>query len=250
VQLAERIHLVGSGSFGFDLTDPYDCHVYLLDGGSELALIDVGAGMGAEQIVANVVRAGFDPERITRLLCTHAHGDHAGGAGRMRNLLPDALLLLSREGGDVIRAGDERAASLDVAKSAGIYPSDYRLEPCAVDGELAEGDRVALGDLVVECIDTPGHSSGHLSFLLEHGGRRSLFGGDVVFHGGTILLQNIHDCSLEQLAQSLRKLRGLAIDALFPGHLAFTVERGQRHIERANEILDTLLVPPQAVPAW
>jgi hydroxyacylglutathione hydrolase len=250
VQLAERIHLVGSGSFGFDLTDPYDCQVYLLDGGSELALIDVGAGMGAEQIVANVVRAGFDPERITRLLCTHAHGDRAGGAARMRNLLPDALLLLAREGGDVIRAGDERAASLDVAKSAGIYPSDYRLEPCAVDGELAEGDRVALGDLVVECIDTPGHSSGHLSFLLEHGGRRSLFGGDVVFHGGTILLQNIHDCSLEQLAQSLRKLRGLAIDALFPGHLAFTVERGQRHIERANEILDTLLVPPQAVPAW
>jgi hydroxyacylglutathione hydrolase len=250
VQLAERIHLVGSGSFGFDLTDPYDCHVYLLDGGSELALIDVGAGMGAEQIVANVVRAGFDPERITRLLCTHAHGDHAGGAARMRSLLPDALLLLSREGGGVIRAGDERAASLDVAKTAGIYPSDYRLEPCAVDGELAEGDRVAVGDLVVECIDTPGHSSGHLSFLLEHGGRRSLFGGDVVFHGGTILLQNIHDCSLEQLAQSLRKLRGLAIDALFPGHLAFTVERGQRHIERANEILDTLLVPPQAVPAW
>jgi glyoxylase-like metal-dependent hydrolase (beta-lactamase superfamily II) len=168
----------------------------------------------------------------------------------MRALLPDALLLLSREGGDVIRAGDEHAASLDVAKSAGIYPRDYRLEPCAVDGELAEGDRVAVGDLVVECIDTPGHSSGHLSFLLEHGGRRSLFGGDVVFHGGTILLQNIHDCSLEQLAQSLRKLRGLAIDALFPGHLSFTVDRGQRHIERANEILDTLLVPPQAVPAW
>jgi glyoxylase-like metal-dependent hydrolase (beta-lactamase superfamily II) len=168
----------------------------------------------------------------------------------MRRLLPGASLLLSREGAGVIRAGDERAASLDVAKSAGIYPADYRLEACAVDGELAEGDRVAVGDLVVECVDTPGHSSGHLSFLLEDAGRRSLFGGDVVFHGGTILLQNIHDCSLEQLVRSLRKLRGLAIDSLFPGHLSFTVERGQRHIERANEILDTLLVPPQAVPAW
>jgi glyoxylase-like metal-dependent hydrolase (beta-lactamase superfamily II) len=250
MRLAERIHLVGSGSFGFDLTDPHDCHVYLLDGGSELALVDVGAGMGAEQIVANVERAGFDPQRITQLLCTHAHGDHAGGAARMRSLLPNASLFLSREGAEVIRTGDERAASLDVAKSAGIYPADYRLEPCEVDGELAEGDRVSIGDLVVECIDTPGHSSGHLSFLLEHAGRRSLFGGDVVFHGGTILLQNIHDCSLEQLVGSLRKLRGLAVDALFPGHLAFSVERGQRHIERANEILDTLLVPPQAVPAW
>src|SRR5205814_262266 len=109
MQLAERIHLVGSGSFGFDLTDPYDCHVYLVDGGSELALIDVGAGMGAEQIVANVERGGFDPARITHLLCTHAHGDHAGGAARMRRLLLNASLLLSREGAEVIRAGDERA---------------------------------------------------------------------------------------------------------------------------------------------
>ena len=47
MQLANRIHLVGSGSFGFDLSDPYDCHVYLVDGGSELALVDVGAGIGS-----------------------------------------------------------------------------------------------------------------------------------------------------------------------------------------------------------
>jgi glyoxylase-like metal-dependent hydrolase (beta-lactamase superfamily II) len=250
MQLAERIHLVGSGAFGFDLTDPYDCHVYLLDGGSELALVDVGAGMGAEQIVANVERSGFDPARITRLLCTHAHGDHAGGAARMRTLLPNASLALSREGAAVISAGDERAASLDVAKAAGIYPPDYRLEACRVDEQLGEGDRVAFGDLSLVCIETPGHSSGHLSFLLEHAGRRSLFAGDVVFHGGTILLQNIHDCSLQDLVRSLRTLRGLAVDALFPGHLAFALGNGQRHIERANAILDTLLVPPQAVPAW
>jgi hydroxyacylglutathione hydrolase len=250
MQLDERVHLVGSGSFGFDLTDAYDCHVYLLDGGSELALVDVGAGMGAAQIVANVERSGFDPARITKLVCTHAHGDHAGGAARMRELLPNASLLLSRYGAEVIRAGDERAASIDVAKSAGIYPADYRLEPCGVELELAEGDTVAVGELVIECIETPGHSSGHLSFLLDRDGRRSLFGGDVVFHGGTVLLQSIHDCSVVELAASLRKLRGLAVDALYPGHLAFSRSGGQRHIERANAVLDTLLVPPQAVPAW
>jgi len=250
MQLAERIYLVGSGAFGFDLTDPYDCHVYLLDGGSDLALIDVGAGMGAAQIVENVGRCGFDSARITQILCTHAHGDHAGGAARIRELLPDASLALSRHGAQVIRAGDERAASLDVAKAAGIYPADYRLEASPVERELAEGDRVTVGDLVLECIDTPGHSSGHLSFLLEHDGRRSLFAGDVVFHGGTVLLQSIHDCSVTELARSLRKLRDLAVDALYPGHLAFSRSGGQRHIERANTVLDTLLVPPQAVPAW
>jgi glyoxylase-like metal-dependent hydrolase (beta-lactamase superfamily II) len=250
VQLADRIHLVGSGSFGFDLSDAYDCHVYLLDGGSELALVDVGAGMGAAEIVANVRRAGFDPARVRQLVCTHAHGDHAGGAARMRELLPDAAVCCSREVVELVRTGDEEGTSIGVAKRAGIYPAEYRLEPCPVERELDEGDRIAVGNLTLECIDTPGHSSGHLSFLLEHGGRRSLFGGDVVFHGGTILLQNIHDCSLAALATSLRKLRGLSVDALFPGHLAFSLRDGQRHIEKANRALDTLLIPDQMIGAW
>jgi hydroxyacylglutathione hydrolase len=248
--LADRIHLVGSGSYGFGLTDPYDCHIYLIDGGSELALIDVGAGMGAAQVVENIRGEGFDPARVRHILCTHAHGDHAGGAARMRVLLPHASVSMSRDAAGYIRHGDEAGTSIAIAKTAGIYPADYRLEPCAVEGDLVEGDRVTIGDLELECIDTPGHADGHLSFLLEHGERRSLFAGDVVFHGGTILLQNTHDCRLEALIASLRKLRGLRIDALFPGHFAFSLRDGQQHIERANEVLDRLLIPPQALSAW
>jgi glyoxylase-like metal-dependent hydrolase (beta-lactamase superfamily II) len=179
-----------------------------------------------------------------------AHGDHAGGAARTRALLPNASVSMSRVAAGYIRLGDEAGTSIGVAKTAGIYPADYGLEPCAVEDELAEGDRVTIGDVELECVDTPGHAGGHLSFLLEHGGRRSLFAGDVVFHGGRILLQNTHDCRLEALTASLRKLRGLRIDALFPGHFAFSLRDGQRHIERANEVLDQLLIPPQAVSAW
>jgi len=250
MELADRIHLVGSGSYGFGLTDPYDCHIYLLDGGTELALIDVGAGMGAEQVVENVRLEGFDPARVTQILCTHAHGDHAGGAARMRARLSNASVSMSGVAAAYIRAGDEAGTSIAIAKTAGIYPADYRLEPCPVERDLTDGDRVAIGELTLECIDTPGHASGHLSFLLEHEGRRSLFAGDVVFHGGTILLQNTHDCRLDELSSSLRKLRSLELDALFPGHFAFSLQDGQRHIERANAVLDQLLVPPQAVSAW
>ena len=250
MQLAERVHLVGSGSFGFGLTDAYDCHIYLLDGGSELGLIDVGAGMGAAQVVENVRGAGFDPGTIGQIVCTHAHGDHAGGAARMRALLPGATLALSSYGADLIRRGDELGTSLGVAKAAGIYPADYELEPCPVDRVLADGDQVTVGDLRLECIATPGHADGHLSLLLEYDGRRSLFAGDLVFHGGTILLQNTHDCRLDELSASLRKLRGLGLDALLPGHFTPSLRDGQRHIERANRVLDQLLIPPQAVSAW
>jgi hydroxyacylglutathione hydrolase len=250
MKLADRIHLVGSGSQGFDLTDPFDCHVYLLDGGHELALVDVGAGMGAEAIVENVRREGFAPERIRHLVLTHAHGDHAGGAARMRGLLDRPAVYLSRERAEALRAGDERTISLDVAKQAGIYPRDYRLEPCEVDVELADDDTVRVGDLSLRVLDTPGHADGHVSLLLDHEGRRSLFAGDAVFFGGKILLQNIHDCRLDAEIRTLRKLRELRVDALFPGHLTCSLNGGQRHIERANEVLDRLLIPEQMVAAW
>jgi hydroxyacylglutathione hydrolase len=250
MRLSERVYLVGSGSNGFDLTDAYDCHVYLLDGGTELALIDVGAGMGAEAIVENVRRDGFDPARIRHLILTHGHGDHAGGAPRMRRLLGEPAIHASGEIAEGLRRGDEKALSLDVAKQAGIYPADYRLEPLSVDHELEEGATIQVGDLRLLALDTPGHSDGHVSLVLEEEGRQSLFAGDVIFFGGKILLQNIHDCRLDAQVRSLRKLRELSVKALFPGHLTLSLKDGQRHIERANQVLDRLLIPEQMVSAW
>lgn len=250
MKLTDRIYLVGSGAVGFGLTDPFDCHVYLLDGGDELALIDVGAGMGAEAIVENVRREGFDPARIRHVILTHAHGDHGGGSARMRRLLSDPAFYLSAETAHYIREGDEAGVSIDVAKQVGIYPLDYRLEPCPIDVELAEGDTIGVGDLRLAVYDTPGHSDGHVSLLLEHGGERMLFAGDVIFFGGKILLQNIHDCRIDRLVSSLRKLRDLEVSMLFPGHVAFALSGGQSHIERANQVLDKLLIPEQLVSAW
>jgi hydroxyacylglutathione hydrolase len=250
MNLLERIHLVGSGSSGFDLTDPYDCHVYLVDGGDELALIDVGAGMGAEAIVENVRRDGFDPARIKHLILTHGHGDHAGGTARMRRLLGDPAVHASGVIADSLRKGDEKAVSLDVAKVAGIYPIEYRLEPFPVDHELEDGATIQVGDLRFLVLDTPGHSDGHVSLLLDAGSRQMLFAGDVVFFGGKILLQNIRDCRLDAQISSLRKLRELSVTALLPGHLTLSLADGQRHIERANQALDRLLIPEQIVSAW
>ena len=102
----------------------------------------------------------------------------------------------------------------------------------------------------LQVFDTPGHSDGHVSLLLEEGQDRILFAGDVIFFGGKILLQAIHDCRLDAEIRSLRKLRDLAITMLFPGHLTVSLKDGQRHIERANQVLDRLLIPEQMLSAW
>ena len=87
MKLTDRIYLVGSGAFGFDLTHNLDCHVYLVNGGDELAIVDSGIGLAVEETLRNVEAEGFSIDKIKYLLLTHVHADHAGGAARMKQLL-------------------------------------------------------------------------------------------------------------------------------------------------------------------
>ena len=159
-------------------------------------------------------------------------------------------MLASSVCADWVRTGNEEKVSLDVAKKAAFYPADYVLEPCPVDGELADGDAIRIGDLSLTVVDTPGHADGHVSLLLERGGERTLFSADAVFYGGYILLQSIWDCRLDAVIRTLRRLRELEVDALIPSHLAYSVADGQRHIEKANDALDRMLIPNQLISAW
>ena len=123
---------------------------------------------------------------------THYHCDHIGAADDARSLL-DAEMYAAKTVASLIRDGDEKATSLDVGKAVCFYPKDFILKPCEVDVELSEGDLIKIGNMTMETFETPGHCEGHLSFLLRGGERKYLFGGDMVFWGGKILLQNIHD---------------------------------------------------------
>lgn len=250
MKLTERIYLVGSGGQGFSLTDDYDCHIYLLDGGDELALIDAGAGMGVPQIVENIRNHGFEPAQVRHLLLTHAHGDHAGGAAKMATALGDPQVYMHKECAPFLIEGDETAISLAPAKRVGLYPMDYRFDPCEVDVSLDDGDKIVVGDLVLQTVSTPGHSKGHISFLVEHDGRTEFLGGDLVFFGGKILLQNAWDCDMQAHLKSLARFRDAGIDGFFPGHLTFSLNNGQRHIDAALSIIDGLLVPPNFTYAW
>src|SRR5437667_5317979 len=87
LRLTEDVYLVGgSPSVGFGLSGEIDSHVYCIDGGGELALIDCGMAVGdsLERIFANLREDGLDPARIGSLFVTHYHTDHAGGAANFR----------------------------------------------------------------------------------------------------------------------------------------------------------------------
>jgi glyoxylase-like metal-dependent hydrolase (beta-lactamase superfamily II) len=244
MRLTERVHVVG----GSGLSHALDCHVYLLDGGDELALVDAGGGRGARAIVEAITASGFDPTAVRHLLLTHGHGDHAAGAAALRRLLPSLRIHAAPPVRGWLADGDDGAVSIDVARTAGMYPADFTLEACATDADLVAGGVVAVGDLRLAVIETPGHSRGHVSLLLEHDGRRDLLAGDAIFAGGRVALQPLWDCSLAEQTATLRALRGLALDGLFAGHGEHVVGRAHEHVERANALLDALQVPEPLHP--
>lgn len=241
MQLLDQVHLVGSGRLGFELTDDYDCHVFLLDGGSEAALIDSGGGRDVPAILDNLRATGLE-RKVRKVILTHAHADHMGGAGQLRAAL-DAEVCAPWQAAPWIRAADERAVSLDLARAAGAYPPDYRLQGSPVDVELHEGDTVRVGDLELQVLETPGHSRGHCSYLVQTATRKLFFGGDLVFFNGTVILQNIPDCSIQDYSASLYRLEGLGVNSLLCGHLTLPLRNGQKHIDLAIAAFRTLGVP-------
>ena len=104
-----------------------------------------------------------------------------------------------------------------------------------------------VGRLKVTVYETPGHSAGHVSFLVEGGDRRYLISGDLVFQGGTIIAQNIPDCSIQDYAASCKKMATVDFDALLPGHLSISMRDGKRHVDAAATAFNQLLIPKNAI---
>ena len=242
MKLTNEVHVVGGGDYGFNLSHRLDSHVYVVNGGDELALIDAGFGPGTEQILKNIQEDGLDVRRITKVLITHYHADHGGGSARMKKAT-GAKIFAAREAASTMRVADADQIGLNWAKRFGFYPSDYEMEPCDVDEELQDGDRIRVGNLEIEAIATPGHCMGHYCYLLRGGDRVCLFTSDQIFWGGAIIVQNVPDVSVQQYAASMDRLAQLEFDALLPGHLTPSLRNGKRHVLAAVDGFNRIGLP-------
>jgi len=244
MQVSESIYIVAGGGNGLGITEAFDSTVYLLDLGSELALVDAGCGIDPVPTVENIERHGLDCGRITHMLLTHCHADHAGAAAFWRERTGAKVAASDAEAG-FLESADEQELGLVRARADGSYPPDYELRACPVDIRLAHEQQIAVGGARFTALNVPGHSRGSICYLAEIDGRRCLFSGDVVFCGGWISLLNCPGSSLEDYGRYISRLAGLEVDALLPGHYGFTLGMGQKHIDIAIAGLQGLWPPPR-----
>ena len=130
------------------------------------AVVDPGGDL--DRIEAAIAEVGMKPEKI---LLTHGHIDHAGGAAEMRERL----------GGIPIEGPHEAERPLldNLDKQGEAYGIEAR--PVTPDRWLADGDTVTVAGHTFEVLHCPGHSPG--SVVLANRAQRFALMGDVLFQG-------------------------------------------------------------------
>ena len=128
----------------------------LVTGDRGHVLIDSGTEQGAELIVANIRRLGFDPRDVKILLHSHEHVDHVGGMARLQQLT-GAQLYASMNAAPVFRSGVAPATD----PQAGMFKP---FATSRVDRVLRDGEEVRLGNLMLKAHETKGHTAGALSW--------------------------------------------------------------------------------------
>ena len=138
------------------------------------AVVDPGGDVG--QILAAVEKLGVRPEKI---LLTHGHIDHAGGAADLKEALQ------ARAGGAAvpIEGPDERDRFLlqGLAEQGRAYGLPGGARDVLPDRWLNEGDEVAIGDHAFQVLHCPGHTPGHVVFASAV--LKFAIVGDVLFRG-------------------------------------------------------------------
>jgi hydroxyacylglutathione hydrolase len=185
------------------VNDDLGCASYLVGDSAEHVAVVVDPPFEIEELLAAASDEGV---RIERVLETHTHADHVSGHGRLalEHELPTSIHSLA-----------------DPA-----YPHDA----------LADGEQIAVGDVRIEVMHTPGHRPEHCSFLVDGA---LLLTGDSLFVGDAARpdLAVAAREGAEDLYRSLERMTALAGDVqVYPGHVAGSLCGGNMSADRSSTI--------------
>lgn len=222
---------------------PLAIAAYLLDDGTDAALVEVGPTSTAQTLLHEVHARGVPLERVKHLLVTHIHLDHAGALGWLLQRLPHAVAYVHPVGAPHL-----------------VDPSRLLVSASRLYGEMMErlwgevvpvpearvrigrdGERIEAAGSTLLVVDTPGHARHHHAYLDEATG--VLFAGDIagVRMPGTHYVRPPTpppELDIEAWQASLAKLRALPIRQLALTHFGLYDDVARHLDELEARLLD------------
>lgn len=195
------------------------CNVYVIRHGDAALLIDLGDGSVLEHLPSIGVN------RVEWVLFTHHHREQCQGAPRLAAATRVAAPAVERDLFETPTRFRKLVPRLDDPFT--VYGASYvrpPIQPIHLDLELKAGESFAWRGVELHCLETPGHSPGSLSYLLDRGGQTLAFSGDVVLDGAHMhtWFDSEWDYGfgqgLETLIASVDRLAELAPEVLLPSH--------------------------------
>jgi glyoxylase-like metal-dependent hydrolase (beta-lactamase superfamily II) len=194
---------------------------YIIDGDDGVTLIDTGLPKRQGAIIDTLAAIGRSMADVRAIAVTHSHADHVGGAAALKRET-DAPLFASALDAPAIRGEEPSPPPLVLDRIPFLKPL-LRLMPGAdgvgVDGLVGEGESAGLPD-DLSVIDTPGHTPGHVSFLLDRAGGVLFVGDAAVATKAGEVKRGWMNRSTPAFDTSLQHIAEFDFDVAFFGHSA------------------------------
>ncbi|MHB1652831.1 MAG: MBL fold metallo-hydrolase [Desulfitobacteriaceae bacterium] len=231
---------------------------YIIKGAERNLIIDTG--MNREEclkaMLSGLSELGVNLEE-TDFFITHLHADHLGLVSSL--VTPSSKIYFNQPDSEIF--GDESKweeqkdfailsgfSELEVQQAIEKHPGyRYKATGKLQFQYLREGDSLDIGGYQFRCLETPGHTQGHM--CLYDASRKILVSGDHILGRITPNISSWSDDEnpLSEYIGSLDKIAALDVDIVLPGHRSIFYncqerirELKEHHAERANEIMDIL----------
>lgn len=216
------------------------------DGGRNL-LIDAGFNRAEcrEALKAGMDELGLCPEN-TDVFFTHMHSDHTGNAGYLEKL--GFKLIMGARDYEELHYAPKSVKALDMKKRSQLMGTPSEVIDTALSQNHAllytsepfqavlvkDGDILSYGGRSLECVDTPGHTPGHLC-LYDREHKLMFLGDHILFDiSPNIVFWPSFPHSLQAYFDSLQKLKTYPIETALPAHRT----TGSKTVaERIDELL-------------
>lgn len=219
--------------FNSSTLPPFDhTNGWLVVDGSSAALVDPGfRDAHGLELLAGALRAA-GAEQLTGIWLTHAHHDHCEGLSRVTDVHPRVP----------IHVHGLEASRVDM----GVSPRAFVVE-------VHDRDVLTVGDRTVRVLHTPGHSPGHVAYVLDDIGW--ILAGDLLAGHGSVWV-GAPEGDVRDYLESLARIGRERPKAIGPGHgdpiadPRAAIEAASAHrLEREAQIVSALAMPTQSMSA-